>query len=306
MSRVVVLGGTGFAGSALCKALAASDHAVTSVARSRARQRQPGVNYFYCTYDNFSQLEPVYHDADLIIHMASDTTPGSSRGEASLEISTNLLPTMRLLEYLEGTSDAGLVFISSGGTVYGNVTQPPKEDAPLNPIAYHGAGKASIEMFLRAYNHQCGNPVIVLRPSNLYGPGQQATQHFGVVAALFECLLQGKTFQLMGDGSVSRDFLYIEDFVGLCVKLVNHLPFARGRYETLNIGSGLGCSVTELISLVQQVSGRALDVEQVTGRQVDVRDIVLDSSRALEVAGWAVDTPLERGLSLTWDWLLGQ
>jgi len=304
MSLIMLLGGSGFIGQALAPKLVAAGHDVISVARTPPVTRLAGIQYVDCSYDNLGLLDTHYRRANLVFHLASDTTPATSKGQAALEISSNLLPTARLLEFLESCSDTSLVFVSSGGTVYGNTEGKRAETTAFAPIAYHGAGKASIEMFLNAYAQQSGNPVIALRPANLYGPGQVTRQQFGVIPALFDCLARGNTFRLMGDGSIKRDFIYIDDFCTLCLGIAEDLPLAHGKMQSFNVGSGSGVSLSQLVELVQRASGRKLTIEQVPARSVDVREIVLDSSKVAERFGWSPQTNLQAGLEATWAWFL--
>ena len=301
MKNIVVLGGSGFVGRRLCPALAEAGYQVSSISRSPVIRRDPRVRYVDCNFDNIYQLGDLYQGADAIFHMACDTTPATSSRQSSLEVTANLLPTLRLLEYLEHQCQAELVYLSSGGTIYGDVPGACGEEASMSPISYYGAGKASIELFLRAYHRQTGKPVTVLRPSNLYGPGQLAKQQFGIVPTLLNAIREGSEFQLMGDGENRRDFIYIDDFVALCLAVL--AAARRDGYRTLNAGSGEAVTLNALIALAETVSGAAVKLRRGPARKVDLRSVVLDPARAREVCGWRAGTSLEEGLRHTWNWL---
>ncbi len=314
MKKVVILGGSGFVGRSLSPVLASAGHEVWSVSRSPVIRRDPRVHYVDCNFDNIYQLGELYQSADVIFHLACDTTPATSSKQSSLEVTANLLPTLRMLEYLEHHCDATLVYVSSGGTIYGDIGAGDAgavaadaggsgcgESAPMSPISYYGASKASIELFLAAYHRQTGNRVVVLRPSNIYGPGQLAKQQFGIVPTLLNAIAEGTEFRLLGDGENRRDFLYIDDFTRLCSAVIA-VDVAAG-YQALNAGSGEGISINTLVTLAETVTHRPVNLTRQPGRKVDVRSIVLDPTLALDIYGWQATTRLEPGLRETWGWM---
>jgi len=305
MKTVVVLGGSGFVGRRLSPSLADAGHQVYSISRSPVIKRCPRVNYIDCNFDNVYQLGELYQRADVIFHLACDTTPATSSQQSSLEVTANLLPSLRLLEYLEHHCKARLVYVSSGGTIYGDAGRTPcTEQSTVDPISYYGASKASLEFFLHAYSRQTGNPVVILRPANIYGPGQLAKQNFGFVPTLLNAIGEGHSFQLMGDGENTRDFLFIDDFTALCLAITDHTPPPDLPVcSTFNAGSGVGISLNRLIALAESATAEKVELERGPARNVDVRSIVLDSSKARKVFGWVADTPLEDGLRQTWEWM---
>lgn len=303
MKTVVVLGGSGFVGRALCPGLADAGCEVYSISRSPVMRRDPRVNYIDCNFDNVYQLGELYERADAIFHLACDTTPATSSKQSSLEVTANLLPSLRLLEYLEHHCTALLVYVSSGGTVYGDTDDAAcTEDRNMDPISYYGASKASLELFLHAYSRQTGNRVAILRPSNIYGPGQLAKQQFGFVPTLLAAIRDQQTFTLMGDGEITRDFLYIDDFVALCENLCD-APADLPRCSTFNAGSGVATSLNTLISVAEVVSNSKVQLKRDLRRKVDVRSIVLDTQRARDAFNWSAKTDLEAGLGYTWKWM---
>lgn len=305
MTNIVVLGGSGFVGRRLSPALAAAGHTVFSVSRSPVIRRAPGVNYIDCNFDNIYQLGDVYQQADYIFHLACDTTPATSSRQSSLEVTANLLPSLRLLEYLEHQCNAVLVYVSSGGTIYGDAGDDAcDEHTPASPISYYGAAKASLELFFQAYHLQSGKPVVILRPSNIYGPGQFAKQQFGFVPTLFRAIAEQREFTLMGDGRHVRDFLFVEDFSALCVAIAERPGLVADSCSTYNAGSGSGVELLELIAIAEQVSGEQVRLEYSPSRNVDVRTIVLDSAKARADFSWSPDTDLAAGMQQTWNWLV--
>jgi UDP-glucose 4-epimerase len=235
-----------------------------------------------------------------VVHLAAETTPGSSARHPSLEAG-NLLPTLTLLEVLQDFPDIHLIYFSSGGTLYGNpAALPVAEDAPFAPLSFHGAGKAAQEMYLQAFRAQ-GQAVTILRPANAYGPGQPLKPGFGLVRTVLEHIRRNTVLEVWGDGTAVRDYVFVDDVAAACVRLIAQ-PGDNGSY---NVGSGMGHSINELILCAGEVCGRELQVVYRPARRSDVAKVVLDISR-LRAAGWQPQVDLTEGFRRTWEWLRRQ
>jgi UDP-glucose 4-epimerase len=299
--KSVILGGSGFLGQRLTQSLCARGQQVLTISRSPLAAVGPSHRHRDITLDDRRTLAPLLEDADFVFHLASDTTPGVSRLQPALEVSNNLLPLAGLLECLQALSKPTLVYISSGGAIYDNTGEILSENSPKSPASYYGAGKLAAEALIQAYQRQTGYRAVILRPANVFGPGQIPKKQFGIVPTLCDCLLNEIPFTLWGDGSAVRDYLYIDDFLLLCQKIVEH-PWPNPMLEILNAGTGEGHSILSLCKLLEQVSGRTLKIETMPPRGVDAQSVVLDSARAQAVLGWQAETDLETGLRETWRW----
>jgi UDP-glucose 4-epimerase len=283
MSRedILLLGGTGFIGSALAR---------------RLEQEKKAVHIF--GRQNAGRLEHVLPQCGTVIHLASSTTPGSSATDPGLELG-NLTLTLRLLELMQNQPKTHLIFFSSGGTVYGNPDRlPVTEDTPIALLSNHGAGKASQEAFCQVFRAQ-GHAVSILRPSNAYGPGQTIRHGFGLVRTMLECVRLGTPLEIWGDGENVRDFIYIDDVVEATTRLIN-LPQDSGTY---NLGSGIGYSINRVRNIVETVCGKELSTIYRPGRGIDVRSVVLDNSRLSARMSWQPAVTLTDGVARTWEWL---
>jgi UDP-glucose 4-epimerase len=278
---ILLLGGEGFIGSALAQRLQQEKRPVHIVGR-----------------DNDDHLAQLLPQCSTVIHLASATTPGSSAGQASLELG-NLALTLRLLDLLRAQPQTHLIFFSSGGTVYGNPPSlPVAEDCPLAPLSNHGAGKAAQESFCQALRAQ-GHAVTIVRPSNAYGPGQSMKSGFGLVRTLLEHARLGTAMEIWGDGENVRDYIYIDDIVEATLRLIDQ-PQDGGIY---NLGCGLGYSINQVKDVVEQVCGRTLHVTYRPARGMDVRSVVLDNTRLSARLGWQPAVGLADGVARTWEWL---
>jgi UDP-glucose 4-epimerase len=301
--KIVILGATGFLGGLVTSRLAQEGHKIVCLVRNpETRDAQTNVEYILATLDDTQAVADHVRDADYLLHFAWDTTPGTSKAQPALEAVNNLLPTFRLIEQLHSLSSCQLIFVSSSGAIYDETGASSfSESSPLNPKSYYGAGKLAVEMFLRAYSAQTTHPVVLVRPSNVYGPGQQTKRQFAIVPTLMRAISDGATFSVWGDGAATRDYLYAEDFTEFFVLLTER---QWEGVNTFNLASQKSCSINDLCNLLQKVSGKRLSLEYLPERGVDLHDVAIDCSRANTELGWQATTELEEGLVETWEWFV--
>jgi UDP-glucose 4-epimerase len=192
-----------------------------------------------------------------------------------------------------------LLFLSSGGTVYGiPETIPIPENHPLRPINSYGIVKVAIEHYLEMYRRTRGLSPVIIRASNPYGPRQAHVGVQGVISTFLRRVKAGEAIEVWGDGNILRDYVHVADLAALCVTAVS------GSVEgTFNAGSGAGVTVNEIIARVVEATGIAVVPVYKPGRAIDVPRSVLDVRRAEEVFGWRAKTGLRDGIAETWDWL---
>jgi UDP-glucose 4-epimerase len=287
VASCLVLGGAGFIGSHLVDGLKAAGHEVRVFDRPQE---------FLDPVD----LERALPGAELVFHLISTTVPKNSNENPALDIESNIAGTARLLELLRKHPPRRLVFISSGGTVYGvpRVT-PIRESHPTDPISSYGIHKLAIEKYLHMNHALYGLDYRVLRVANAYGERHRTDKAQGAVAAFLERALRGEPIQIWGDGSVVRDYVYAGDIAHAFLQVVQY----QGQERVFNIGSGQGVSLNELVDAIATVIGRRPGVEYTPGRQFDVPINVLDISRAQQHLGWQPRTRLIDGLRRTYEWM---
>lgn len=286
--------GAGFLGRAIALGLARRGEAVTVLSPHADADAWPaGIAAVRGRQEDAALLGDLLAGHATVIHAAWGTTPGSSAGRPAVEAERGLNPFLSFIETLQRFPRMRVLFLSSGGTVYGNPERlPVDEDAPLRPRSCHGAGKAAAELFLSL---RTPGKTVILRPSNIYGPGQPLRGGFGVVRHLLDCAAGDKPFRLLGDGSQVRDYLYIGDFVEATCRLALH-PAAG----VFNVGSGEGTTLSELIRVVGQATGRKIRIERQPERGGDVARIVLDTGRIRRGIGWAPAIGLDEGIARAW------
>lgn len=295
---VLILGAAGFIGRHLAEAIAGSGRPVIAATRQAAVFKNPLVRNVTASFDTADSFLPLLADSSAVVHAASISTPGSSAAQPQLD--GNLRTTLALIEALQSHPDRRLVYLSSGGTLYGDCDHSAREDDPLRPRSYHGAGKAAAEHFVHAWSMQYDGTAVVLRPSNVFGPGQLPRRGFGIIPTAFQCARDDKPLTVWGDGSTLRDYLYVDDLVALCSLALTH-ALAAGTH-TFNAAHGEGVSLNALLDVIDATTARALTRDYQAARRVDVQRIVPDNASAREVFGWQPQVSLRQGLQRTWQW----
>ena len=301
--NTLVLGGCGFIGSHIVDLLLDAGHKVRVVDQSPEQFRQPltDVDYRLMDYTNASELEAALDGIETVIHAISSTVPGTSNKDTQADIRNNLLGFIRLLELLKKQGIHRIVFLSSGGTVYGTPDIIPiPENHPLNPLCSYGVVKVAIEKYLFMYQHLYGLRPIVIRPANPYGPRQGHSGVQGVISTFLADVLKGRPLNVWGDGSTVRDFFHVQDLAKLCVTAAE-----SDQSGIFNAGSGCGHSIREIINIISEITGVAADVRFSDARTCDVEKVVLDIKKAKNAFNWSPDISLDQGVRDHWQWLRG-
>lgn len=299
--HILVLGAGGFVGRHLVQTLAERGEKIIAVSRQPAPFRMANIELIVGELSEPEHFMQLVARSRAVVHLASRSTPGSSAGNPIAELEGNLRPTLALLQALQHKPQTELLYLSSGGSLYSAASdQLAAETANVGPRSYHGAGKIAAEHFISAFCSQYAGAATILRPSNIYGPGQVERAGFGIVPATFGKISRSETLSVWGDGSAVRDYLYIDDLVELCLRIVI-APMPVGA-RLLNASSGIGVSLNDLFATMETVAGQRLVRTYDAGRAVDATRVVMNSSVANTYYGWTPATSLHEGLRKTWDW----
>ena len=301
--HALVVGGNGFIGSHLVDGLLARGQQVTILdIQERRWDAMPAAARFirgdigdpYLIREALIGVDVVYHLAWTTIHEIANRDPAA-------DVQSNLAPAIRLIEACQGASNPRLVFISSGGTVYGPARQLPiPETHPRNPINAYGVSKLAVEKYLQMYNHISGLDYAVLRPSVPYGPRQNPLGRQGAINVFLHRVAHGLPVTIWGDGSVSRDFFYISDLVDALIACCEQ-PLSEER--TFNIGGREEISLNHALVVVQRTVGRTAIIDSQPARRFDAPRIVLDTTLARQTLNWQPRVDFEEGVARTWDWI---
>ena len=304
--KIGVLGASGFIGRHLVRVLDDAGASVRALVRRDVGGFPEGVECVAGSFDTPADFDRALEGLDVLVHVAASNTVATSHSAPLRELDGDLRTSLSLLEALQRRRNIHLVFVSSGGTVYGDgpVDEPIGENARRHPRSFHGASKGAVELFFQAWAATTDNDLTIIRPANVYGPGQHPRRGFGVIPALFESVVRDRVFQIRGSSRSTRDYLYIDDFADLVRRLVLAPPPPDARI--VNASSGRGIDLAGLIALVEKVTGKTVRTTESDSLSGDVNAIVLDPTRAGDLFYWAPTTSLERGLERTWAWFRAQ
>ena len=245
------------------------------------------------TFSEETDFDSLLMGQDVVYHLVSTTVPTTSNQHIEQEIKANVIVTIKMLDSCVKQKVKKVVFISSGGTVYGKEASCPIcEDTATNPISAYGIQKVTIEKLLYLYNHLHGLDYRVIRLSNPYGPHQRPNGILGAVTTFTHRAITGQEIVVYGDGCVVRDYIYIDDAIAAIINIAN----GESKHKTFNVGSGNGTSVKELLEQIEKTLKCKLNITYAEERKVDVPINYLDVSRYESQYGTLSKVSLEEGI----------
>jgi len=293
LSTLVV--GGGLIGSAAARALRDSGHAVSVLTRAQASIDLGSIDWVYGHLDS-PRLTGLLNNRDAVVYAAGTVSPATQLESVHFALADVVLPVIKLAEAAGAAGLRKFVFISSGGTVYGPTDQiPTNEECRTAPINLYGTTKVLTEQALLEVGRRLQLSIVILRISNPYGPGQQGTRRLGFIAAAIQAAITGAPITIWGDGTTTRDFVYIEDVSRALALAVKY----EGESVILNIGSGRETSLDEICAEVRRTAKVPLEVRFEPGRSVDVARNCLDITRAARVLNWCPRVGLVDGIAQT-------
>jgi len=304
--RCLVLGGKGFIGSHLVNAILSTGMPVRVFDRAEAESLiapalSSQVEMIEGDFEDAASVAAALEGCDICFHLISTTLPKSSNDAPGYDLQSNALSTINLLEQAHKTGLKKIIFLSSGGTVYGTSNYIPiNESHPTDPLCSYGITKLTIEKYLELYRSLYGIDYTVLRVSNPYGEGQRLSANQGVVAVFLGRALNNEKITIWGDGSVVRDYIYIGDVICSLMAVMNY----SGNEHIFNIGSGIPLTLLELLATVESVVGKKLMLEYMPTRSLDVPINVLDVTRAKQELNWMPKVSLSDGLLRMKSWAI--
>ena len=301
--RILVTGGAGFIGSNVADRFVALGHdvAVFDNLSSGFREFVPAKAAFYeGDLADASAVERAIGDfkPEIVDHHAAQIDVRKSVSDPVFDARVNILGSIGMLQACTKHGVRKVVYASTGGALYGEGRQlPATEDHPVNPEAPYGASKHTVEHYLYIWRLLHGLDYTVLRYPNVYGPRQNPHGEAGVNAIFIGLMLTGKRPRIFGDGNAVRDYLYVDDVVE-----GNVLALGQGSGEMVNLGTGVGTSVNDIVRELKVITGFGEDPIYDPARAGEVQRIYLDASRAKRVLGWAPGIAFAEGLRRTVEW----
>lgn len=303
-TNICVLGATGFVGQHLVENLLAQGHNVSILSRisakdARVRFSSSDVRWVVGDWRQSESLKEAMKDAEICFHLISTTLPRSSNEDPVYDVTSNVCGSIEMLQTAVNLGCRKVVFISSGGTIYGiPQSLPITELHPLEPNSSYGIGKLAIEKYLRLFSTLYGLDYGIVRLANPYGEGQQLDRSQGAVSVFLDRTLSGKAIEIWGDGSVVRDYIYITDAVDGITKVASY----AGVEKIFNIGSGSGLSLIYILGEIEKLLNKKANVKFLAARPFDVPSNVLSIDRAKALLHFRPTTSFNQGLDLTASW----
>lgn len=275
--KIAVLGGNGFIGSKFCS-LVAQNEEVICFDIHEPMKKNNNIQYVVGDYFDIMALEGIVKNTDIVVHAISLLNPTNSNEKYFIGYSKEVVQLVHLCELISKYKKK-LIFLSSGGTVYGDsYNVAVKETFAINPLNHYGSIKANMENVIRTFRHQVGMRACIARLSNPYGEGQDFHKGVGFIDAVVRKGILGDIIEVWGDGENVRDYIHIDD---VC-KMLYSLCKCEVTEDIYNISTGLGTSQNQIIAYVSHVLG-PLSIVYKDRRLVDVRVSILDNSRICRI-----------------------
>jgi UDP-glucose 4-epimerase len=296
----VVLGGGGFMGTNLCRRLLGSGHRVRGFDRhSRFPDDLRGVEWHHGDFADPVAVATAIRDIDIVFHLIHGAMPSAANLAMTADVQQNVVPSIHLLDLCRDLGVKRVIFASSGGTIYGCPRQiPTPETAPTEPICAYGISKLAIEKYLGLYEHLHALDFRALRIANPFGPFQTASKGQGFIAAAVAAGLADQPIDIWGDGSVTRDFVFIDDVMDAFEAAMQDV----GEHRIFNIGTGESRSLRQVVATIERLLDTKLRINWGPGRSLDTPVSELAIDRARSELRWAPKTPFETGLAETIAW----
>ncbi len=306
--KCVIFGGGGFIGSAITDRLLRDGHALRIFERPRVlpyRAFTANESVEWITGDMLSghDVGTSIDGMDVVLHLVSSTLPKTSNDDMIYDVQSNLVSTLQLLNLMVAKQVRKIVFVSSGGTVYGRPQYTPiDEQHPTNPVVSYGITKLAIEKYLLMFESMHGIKANILRVANPYGERQRVETAQGAVNVFLHRALLDQPIEIWGDGNTTRDYLHISDVVEAFARAVQY----NGQSSVFNISSGTGTTLKDLLAVMEEVLGRTVERRYLPGRAFDVPVSVLSNSLARRELGWEPMVSLRDGIGRTAEWVHAQ
>lgn len=303
--KIIIFGGAGFIGTNLALELSKSKKNTITLVDKKLDYFHPdlrGIKNIEFVQSNFNldtDFKSLLQGHEIVYHLVSTTVPTTSNQQISEELTDNVIVTSKLLDACVDMRIKKIVFLSSGGTVYGRESSSPlKEDDLTYPINSYGIQKITIEKLLYLYNYLYNLDYRVIRLSNPYGPYQRVNGILGVITTFSYKALKNEVIQVYGDGTVIRDFIYIDDAIKGIINISNY----NGKYKIFNLGSGKGTSINDILDVLRMYF-KEIHIEYMPSRKSDVPCNYLDISRYQESFGHVNFLDVESGILKTIEFL---
>ncbi|MFH0853964.1 MAG: NAD-dependent epimerase/dehydratase family protein [bacterium] len=307
-NRIVITGGSGFIGTSLLIKFKQNNFNDILVIDKHKPQLEWG-QYIIGNFEKRELLENAIQKNDIVIHLACSTVPSTSELDKARDINENILSSLMLFDICAKKKINKIIFLSSGGTVYGDHGKKILKETDLtNPINSHGIMKLAIEQYINLFNRLYGLNYIILRAANPYGwpfllPAQtDANKLFhreknqGVIDIFLRKAINNETLEIWGDGKIVRDYIHIDDLTNFIITLIKN-PIQN---KLFNAGAGIGTEINEIVKIIKKITEKKLSVSYLPKRNFDVPHNILDIKKARKLIDWEPRIGIEEGIKMVY------
>lgn len=305
--KIAIIGGNGFVGKNFTSYFSEMGYKVIVADHSIKKLSTNNVNIKYCAIDihHTNELINSIKDADYILWLVHASVPSTNDDSLVDDFTLNVSPIIKFLEKsTELKNLKKFIYLSSGGTIYGNTKLhiPIKESHSQKPISNYGLSKSIAEKYIEYITRNKSYETIILRPSNVYGPYQNLVKPQGIIGFAFKAIKNNLTLDLYDDGKVIRDFIYVKDLANAVLFFLNNNSIS-GKTSFFNVGSGEGKSIKEILKDIEEITGQKLQLNHKISRNFDCEYNVLNNSYISDISSWKQETDLKQGLIKVWEWI---
>lgn len=308
-NKITIFGGNGFIGRHLVEELSRDKNNIIVVFDRFTDYVKSGENPYMGTeniqayigdYFNHDDIRTAIQGSHYVFHLISTTNPALSANDPLIDIETNILKSISLFQVCVEEGVKRVIFLSSGGTVYGDIDNPLiNEDIVPKPVSPYGIGKLTIENYLRYFKAKHGLDSITYRVANPYGPGQSVHGKQGVIPIFMNHFIHSEPLNVFGDGSMKRDYIYITDLVRMISASYNK----HHTHDIYNVGSGSGFAVLDIIRSIERTAGYKVPIQRIEKPTTYVQDCVLDISKFVNEFNIRPSISLNEGIERTWQYV---
>lgn len=296
--RIAIIGANGFIGKHLTERLSQIKEASVFLFGKSDPPALPGpFPYAKIDYTNTVQLQKEFADIDFVYYLASETIPSTSWENPVMDIEKNLVPFIKFTESIVHLKIKKIIFVSSGGTVYGATENRVTEHSFTNPFSPYGIVKLTIEHFLNYFKVKYNLNFDIYRVSNVYGEGQNTGKGIGLINTVIEKIISEKRIYIFGTGENVRNYLYVKDLAELMTVSLYTDPTVSQIYNT---SSNDTLSINDIVAIMKKIIPETFEVVYKEARQSDNSMIHLDNTKLIEASNHFAFTSIEEGILKTY------
>jgi UDP-glucose 4-epimerase len=299
--NVLILGGNGFIGKNLIPRFVKSYNLVIVFDRSFPESNSmEKTKFIQGDFNDKVLLKSIFDQfqIDYVVHLISTTLPHNSNDRIKFDIESNLINTIYLLDLCVEYEIRNILYISSGGTVYGKPLKfPVKESHPTHPINSYGIIKLTIEKYIQLYNHLYGLNFTILRAANPYGPHQLPNKGQGVISSFIQKIYNNQPIEIWGDKNISRDYIYIDDLTELIL-----LASYESINDIFNAGFGMPVTLDDILFTLKELDLEPDSIVYHQSRKADIPLIYLDIEKVSNRFNWKPRVKLNEGIEKYISW----